>query len=254
MTALDRARAWFLAPAPPARATAQADSPTVGAGPERHASAGPGTTARAPIGSAVVLGRPGHAEPVAAAVALALAQSSQSRAATVAVIACAQPATAPVDATRAESGAGCDDPERSTAGGTRAARRLAARLEAHGLPAHPRGRLVWVGLPEAHRQAAARRAVLIGAPAVLAITAPRTGEIEELLSEQDLLVLAVADPTGPLARIAALAPGGVPIAVSRPLPRGLARSLALAGICAPRAMRELLASAAMPGATVRAAT
>ncbi len=195
--------------------------------------AGRGFAARRPIGCAAVVGRPGHAEPVAAALALALSAGAQAREATVVVL-------GPAD----HAPGGHADPERdgpSAGGGTRAARRLADRLDAHGLPGRPRGRLVWVELPSEGRQAAARRAGLVGPPAVLAVTAARAPDIEELLAEQDLLLLVMADPAGPLARIAALTPGGVPVAVTRPLPRGPARSLALGGISAPRSIRGLAA-------------
>jgi hypothetical protein len=73
----------------------------------------------------------------------------------------------------------------------------------------------------------------------LAVTAPRAPDVEELLAEQDLLLLVMADPAGPLARLAALGPGGMPVVVIRPLARGPARSLALAGISAPRGIRRL---------------
>jgi hypothetical protein len=310
MTALDRALSWFLDPASPARDGLPADAPAVGAGHEPltgPAASGPagheplagalasGRLRALPgrVDSAVVLGRPGQAEPVAAALALALSQGARPRAATVAVIAAASPdadpagPAAPASATYAtaatretqRSGEGwapraaglCDaetrasgaiwlpadpgdrDTQRAAGGGTRAARRLAARLDAHGLPARPRGRLAWVPVPREHPQAAARRAVLVGAPAVLAVTAPRTQAIEELLAEQDLLLLVMAAPDGPLARVAALAPGGVPVVVTRPLPRGPARSLALAGASAPRSVRELLAGGVAAAAAVRAA-
>ena len=204
-----------------------------GRGAASASLAGRGFAARRPIGCAAVVGRPGHAEPVAAALALALSAVAQARAATVVVL-------GPAD----HAPRGQADPERdgpSAGGGTRAARRLADRLDAHGLPGRPRGRLVWVELPSEGRQAAARRAALVGPPAVLAVTAARAPDIEELLAEQDLLLLVMADPAGPLARIAALAPGGVPVAVTRPLPRGPARSLALGGISAPRSIRGLAA-------------
>jgi hypothetical protein len=211
MTAIDRALAWFLEPAQ--------SPPEAG-----HIVCVDGT---GQAGCAAVLGRPGQAEPVAAAVALALARGAGAKSATVAVIGRATPAEPP-----------------PASGGTRAARRLAARLEAQGLPARSRGRLVWVAVPPDGRLHAARRVALAGAPAVLAVTAPRTPDVEELLAEQDLLVLAMADLGGPLARMAALAPGGVPVTVTRPLIRGPARSLALAGLRAPRAVRALVTTAA----------
>jgi len=276
MTALDRALAWFLEPpahdgagdAPDGRGEPDAAGQTTWLRPaaapdplDAISTAAPGSLAardhgaaaspRGPVASAAalagaasseiarrdvrcaaVLGRPGHAQPVAAAVALALAAAAPARAATVAVI-------------------GRDAvPERDgppPSGGTRAARRLAARLDAHGLTARPRGRLVWVDVAGEGREAAARRAALVGTPAVLAVTAPRAPDIEALLAEQDLLLLVMADPASPLARVAALAPAGAPIAVTRPLPRGPARSLALAGIAAPRGIRRLA-----PGTTAAA--
>lgn len=283
MTARDRALSWFLDPTSPA---AEAVPKT------ENAPADPfPPTAGPQIGSAVVLGRPGQAEPVAAAVALALSQGARPRVATVAVIAGESPGpNAPGPLTAAERciaaagteiaasaapwatpGGGRGEEEISAsdrtcapprdgrgdterpAGGTPAARRLAARLDAHGLPARPRGRLVWVRVASEHCQAAARRALLVGAPGVLAVTAPRNQEIEELLAEQDLLLVVTADSGGPLARIAGLAPGGPRVAVTRPLPRGPARTFALAGLAAPRSVRELLTNGAAQGVTATAA-
>ena len=245
--ALDRAQrsTWLRpvadpleSPATPPLGPPPAARPTRGEHAEAPASlddlppAGRGLAARRPIGCAAVLGRPGQAEPVAAALALALGAAAHARAASVVVVGPAERVAADV-----ETG-GNGQP---ASGGTRAARRLALRLDAHGLVACPRGRLVWVDAPSEGRQAAVQRAALVGAPTVLAVTAPRARDIEELLAEQDLLLLVMADPEGPLARLAALAPGGVPVAVTRPLPRGPARSLALAGISAPRGIRRLAA-------------
>jgi hypothetical protein len=99
-----------------------------------------------------------------------------------------------------------------------------------------------VTLPVDDGPAAARRAVVAGAPAVLAITVPRSAELDEVLVEQDLVVLVAAEPEGPLARLAALPEGAPPLVVVRPLRRGPARSLACAGLAAPREIRALLAS------------
>jgi hypothetical protein len=281
---LTRSLSWFLQPAgqrpdPPSR-------PAAGA---------------LEITSAAVLGRPGEAEPVAAALALALSRHARTRAATVAVLArpphtgpaapplhgragggwappapgrsappapgewappaaddCARPASAgsgsapPADGSSPSAPADWAPPERDAAGagpatgGSRAARRLAARLSAHGLPARVRGRLAWVALPRADGPAA-RRAVVAGAPAVLAITAPRTADLDAVLAEQDLVVLVAAEPDGPLARLAALPAGAPPLAVVRPLRRGPARSLACAGLAPPREIRALLAPSARQG-------
>ena len=80
------------------------------------------------ITGAAVLGRTREAEPVAAALALVLRRETRSKAATVAVI-------------------GPPLPEASGGGG--AGRRIAARLEAHGLEPRVRGRLAWVRLDPA---------------------------------------------------------------------------------------------------------
>jgi hypothetical protein len=175
--------------------------------------------------SAAVLGRPGEAEPVAAALALVLRRLARARAATVCVL-------GPVAGPRQTEGAG-------------AARRLAARLEAHGLEAGAKGRLAWVQLPAAETAAlaAARRAVIVGPPAVLALTSPRSPAVDELLAEQDLVVVVTGDPDGPLARLAIAAAHG-PLFTIAPLPRGIARALARAGVRPARALTELVATAA----------
>ena len=81
---------------------------------------------------------------------------------------------------------------------------------------------------------AVRRVTLVAAPAVLAITAPRTAAIDEALGEQDLLVIVTAEPEGPLAQLAAAGLGACRSSRVRPLGRGPARSLARAGVRAPR--------------------
>jgi hypothetical protein len=244
VSTLARTLSWFLQPA--AQRPDEPSRPTTGA---------------LEIASAAVLGRPGEAEPVAAALALALSRHARTRAATVAVLARAPhtgPAAPPV---QARAGGGWappapgdwapQEPDATGAspapGGSRAARRLAARLGAHGLPARARGRLAWVALPPADGPAAARRAVVAGAPAVLAITAPRTAELDAVLTEQDLVILVATEPNGPLARLAALPADAPPLVVVRPLRRGPARSLACAGLAAPREIRALLAPSERQG-------
>jgi hypothetical protein len=181
----------------------------------------------AAVASAAVLGRPGEVEPIAAALALALRRETRARAAAVAVVGAMAP------------GAGAE-----TSSGT-----AARRLGAHGLEARVRGRLAWVRLDPEDPQlvSAARRLTLVAAPAVLAITAPRTAAIDEALAESDLLVIVTADPDGPLARLAAAGLDGVPLVTVRPLGRGLSRSLARAGVRAPRPLRALLATAPEAG-------
>ena len=161
------------------------------------------------VTSAAVLGRPGEVEPVAAALALALRRETRAKAATVAVV-----------------GRCCRTGSRAS-GAAAAAARSAAR--GAGLQAHVRGRLAWVRLEPGDPQlaAAVRRVTLVAAPAVLAVTAPRTAAIDEALAEQDLLVIVAADPEGPLARLAAAgltARAGRHRAPARPRPGARART------------------------------
>jgi hypothetical protein len=193
MSAVERAVAWFVEPAVPVAAA----PPAV-----RHGA------------RAAVLGAAGRADPVAAALALALQRRAGASAAVVAML-----------------GAGADRPPGTASA---AARRLVAQLDAHGVQAAARGRLAWASLPEdlAQAIAAARRAAALGAPTVLAVTAPRSEPVDELLVEQDLLVLVTADSEGPLATLAtagleAVPPATVAVAPIAPGPR---RLLALAGV------------------------
>jgi hypothetical protein len=178
------------------------------------------------VTSAAVLGRAGEVEPVAAALALALRRETRAKAATVAV-------------------AGEMPPEVEQRSAAAAARRLGARLEAHGLEAHVRGRLAWVRLEPGDPQFAttARRVALVAAPAVVAVTAARTAAVDEALGEQDLLVVVTSDPEGPLAQLAADGVAGAPVVGVRPLGRGPARALARAGVRPARSLRHLLATA-----------
>jgi hypothetical protein len=168
---------------------------------------------------AAVLGRPGEAEALAAALALELRRRTRARAATVIVVE-SEP-QAPL-----------------AASGTRAARRLAARLAAHGVEAVARGMLAWARLTPAE-PLAVRRGALVGAPAVLAVTAPLTAALEEAIAEQDLAVLVTADPEGPLAELA-LADASLPVVTAKPLARGPGRSLSRAGLLAARPARDLV--------------
>jgi hypothetical protein len=174
----------------------------------------PADAAAAAISSAVVIGRAGEAEPVAAGVALAL----RGRAPAAAVIVVAAHA------------------EPNTEGGTRAARRLAARFDAHGFAVAARGRLAWAyATPDA-----ARRAARIGdGPAVLAITVPLEPELEDAIAEADLAIVVARDEGGPLAELAA-ASLACPTVTTRPLPRGAARLLARHGLRAPGELHALL--------------
>jgi hypothetical protein len=173
------------------------------------------------ITGAAVLGRSRDAEPVAAALALVLRRETRSKAATVAVI-------------------GPPLPEASGGGG--AGRRIAARLEAHGLEPRVRGRLAWVRLDPAAPDLAglAWQVALLAAPVVFAVTAPRTPAIDAALIEQDLVVLVTGDPDGALATAAAAGLGRV--VTVRPLSRGLGRELSRAGIRPAASIRALLDS------------
>lgn len=220
----------------PVQRTGAAEPPRRPRKRRRVATDPPATTAGAPpvalppgllpVTCAAVLGRPGEAEPVAASLALALRRRLHAKAATVIA-----------------TGGAPADPDSS--GGSSAARRVAAAFTAHGIAATARGRLTWVTLPpdETQAVAAARRAALVGPPAVLALIAPRTEAWDELLAEQDLLVVVTPDPEGPLVRLATSTLPPVPIRIVRPLPRGLARNLARAGLKPTRPASALLTAA-----------
>jgi hypothetical protein len=126
--------------------------------------------------------------------------------------------------------------------GTRAARRLAARLEARGVAAVASGRLVRGALPRDPPEAvaAAQRAVAAaGVPAAVALTGPRSDDLDALLVLHDAVVLALRAPSGdPLARAATagLAHLGVPVAAVR-APGGLSRPLATAGVLSSPSLR-----------------
>jgi len=176
------------------------------------------------VTSAAVLGRPGEVGPVAAALALVLRRETRSRVATVVVLGDLQPDLA---------GGG---------GGGSAARRAAERLEAHGLEAVVRGRTVWTRIdPRQPELVSLVRAVtLVAAPVVVAVTAPRTVAVDEVLAGQDLLVLVTAEPDGALARSAAQGLNGAAVVPVAPLTRSPARALARAGLRAPVQIRRLI--------------
>ena len=197
---LHRAAGFFLAPPPAERIECAALPPAV---------------------RAVVLGAPRDAAPLAAALALSLRTATRARAALVAVW------DPEVDEGRLRRDAA-----------TQAASRLAARLAAHDLFATARGRLAWLALPADPAPAAvAVRAAsaIVDGPLVTALTGARPTELEDLVAEHDLALVA-ADPESPLARAAlgALVARGIAAKAYAPLGRGLPRKLALAGLIAPR--------------------
>jgi hypothetical protein len=206
----ERAAAFFLAPARPS--------------PSPRTATVPAQT------RAVVLGASGDAMPVAAALALTLRAAERSPTALVAVW------EGDGHHTRGHEESPADPIPRGIA--TRAASRLAARLALREVPAVARGRLAWLRLPDAPELAAAalrRTAAVVDAPVVTALAGPRPAELEPLVDEHDLVVIA-AEPGGPLAAAAIAAFGDrcVSAIACRPLARGPARALALAGLAAPR--------------------
>ena len=171
-----------------------------------------------PAARAVVLGQAPEATALAAALALSLRASARAPTALVAVWG--------------------PEAHAERAAATRAASRLAARLSAHELPATARGRLAWLALasePAAAAAAVRRASAIVEGPLVTALTGARPPELEDLVVEHDLAIVA-ADPGSPLARaaLARLADRGVAGTACAPLGRGPARKLALAGLAAPR--------------------
>jgi hypothetical protein len=196
----ERAAGFFLTPATHRAATARAETAGV-----------------PPAARAVVLGAAADAVPLAAALALSPRLDGGGPALV---------ATWPPDAAAGPAGA------------TRAAARLATRLSARDLPAAARGRLAWLALPgePAAATAAVRRAsAVVEGPLVAALCGPRPPELDGLVAEHDLAVVAAA-PDTPLARaaVAQLTAAGVVACACAPLSRGLPRALAMAGVAGPR--------------------
>jgi hypothetical protein len=161
---------------------------------------------------ALVLGRPGDAIPVAAALAGGLREQHRAAAALLVV----WPSPAPPRA----------------ALGTPAASRLTARLRARGLEAVARGRLAWLALGPDDLHLAARAVAAVDAPAVVAVTGPRTTATDELLADQDLIVLVVAagaEPGLQALALAGLQHRAAPVVVHGPLDAPGARPAAMAG-------------------------
>ena len=97
---------------------------------------------------------------------------------------------------------------------------------------------MWLELPaEPPRAAEAvrRASALVDGPLVTALAGARPPELDALVAEHDLAVVA-APPDTALARAAGtrLAGQGIHAEACAPRPRGLARTLALAGLAAPR--------------------
>jgi hypothetical protein len=188
----------------------------------------PGERPEAPVAlppavRAVVLGNGTDTPAVAAALALSLRAADRASAAVV--------ARWPIGT------------EMRPTAATRAAARLAARLTAHQLPTAPRGRLAWLALPPdaaAAAEALRRASALVEGPLVTALAGARPPELEAVVAEHDLAVVA-AHPDSVLARaaLAGLAERGVPASACPSPRRGLRRALALAGVAAPRLDAEV---------------
>lgn len=162
-----------------------------------------------PAARVVVLGSPSEVVAAAASVALGLREPSPG----LVAVWCGEPPVAGV--------------------ATRAATRLSTRVGGRA-----RGRLAWLSLPGdpvAAAGAVRRASALVAGPFVTALAGARPPELELLIAEHDVAVV-VADPESSLARaaLAALAARGIATVAVAPLHRGLARTLALAGIAAPR--------------------
>ncbi len=160
----------------------------------------------------LVLGRPGEAVPVAAALAGGLRERHRAAGALLVT----WPSVAPPRA----------------ALGTPAASRLAARLQARGLEAAARGRLAWLALRSHELPLAARAGAAVDVPAVIAVTGPRTAATDELLEDQDLVVLVLgpdAEPGLESLTLAGLHGCAAPVVVQRPLQSPGARPAAMAG-------------------------
>ena len=200
---LDRAAAFVLAPG-------------------GRGSVAPGTAVVPAAARVVVVGTDQAARPLAAALALTLRAADRAPAALVAVW--------------RNGGVGLPPPRGAA---TRAAVRLAARVRTGDLGgAVARGRLAWLDLPG--EPAAAVRAVhaaaaVVDGPLVTALTGARPPQLDRLVEQHDLAVVA-ADPASPLARAALAGLGSrcVSTFACRPIARGAPRVLALAGIAAPR--------------------
>jgi hypothetical protein len=190
-------------------------------------------TTTVPVGArAVVLGLEHDAPALAAALALTLRAAARAPTALVAVWHADDRRTAST----------------TVGAATPSASKLAARLGRRDLTTAARGRLVWVVLP--HEPAAAATALhhaaaAVDCPTVTALVGPRPPAFEAVVDEHDLVAVA-ADPGSPLAAAAqaALADRCLSVLPCRPIPRGLRRALALAGLLAPRLDPPLRATSA----------
>jgi hypothetical protein len=230
---LGTAAAWLVEPADePATDAPAADAPLVT----------PPRSAEAPLSRLAVLGSPAHVPALAAAVALAARARAHVPAALIALW-------------RAPGDEG--SPPGPAAPALPGAVALAARLSRRDLPVVARGRLAWLLLPPEGEVAVPmlRRAEAAAGdlPAVLALARARDATADRLLAERELLVVAAA-PGSALASAAAEDAIALraPVHPCAPLPAGVARLAALAGIRAPRL--DIWATATATAAAKAAAT
>jgi hypothetical protein len=204
--------------APPARvASPERDAPPAGfAAPEPEAPAS--------AAFAVVLGTAAAVVPVAAACAGELRARERAAAAVV----CVWGGTAP------------DGGQGPTGATTPAARRLAARLTAHGFAASACGRLAWAALPsdpEAAAAATERCTVVADGPVVLAVARARPAAFEPLLARAGLGIAVLSHDVDDALRTLALAtiPARASITLP-PMPPGPPKWAAMAGLARLRSL------------------
>jgi hypothetical protein len=184
-----------------------------------------------PAATAAVLGAPALVVPLAAACAGEL----RTRAGKAAALLCIWRPALPAHCM------GGVEPTASPAGATTpGARRLAARLVAHELPATACGRLAWLSLDHdavAGAEQVRRCLRTVGAPVVLAVAGARPPAFEPLLAELDLaLVVLAADIDAALRDLALATLPARARAVLPPLPPGPPRWAAMAGLARLRAL------------------
>jgi hypothetical protein len=185
------------------------------------------------VAGAAVLGASGVVVPVAAACAGELRARARATAALLCIWQPAVPAAEPeVPVPAAQSPAGATTP---------GARRLAARLGAHGLPATACGRLAWLALDNEPAAAAGqmeRCLIAAGVPVVLAVAGARPPAFERLLADLDLAIAVLPADIDPALRELAVATlRARERAVLPPLPPGPPRWAAMAGLARLRALK-----------------
>jgi hypothetical protein len=211
-------------------AASAAEGSAIGPGSARGSSAA--HEAAPVVAGAAVLGAPGVVVPVAAACAGELRARARATAALLCIwrpVAPTVEPAAPVPAAQSPAGA-------TTPG----ARRLAARLGAHGLPATACGRLAWLALDDEPAAAAGqteRCLIAAGVPVVLAVAGARPPAFERLLADLDLAIAVLPADIDPALRELAVATlRARERAVLPPLAPGPPRWAAMAGLARLRSL------------------